>query len=472
MSGAIECDVCVIGAGAAGLSVAVGAVQLGARTVLFEKGAMGGDCLNYGCVPSKALLAAAHAAQTVAQAQRYGIRSSAPEGDFAAVMRRVHEVIGQIAPHDSVERLEKLGVRVLGASARFTGRNEVVGGGISVRARRIVIAAGSAAVIPPVRGIDEIGALTNETLFSLNQRPEHLLIVGGGPVGVEMAQAFRRLGSAVTLLQRGRLLPRDEPELVDMLSGRLASEGISIHQDAEITEVSRGARGVVARYGSGGEVVGSHLLVAAGRQPRLAELALERAGVEYTSGGIRVDARLRTTNRQVFALGDVIGAPQFTHAAGYQAGIVIRNALFRLPAKVDYRALPWVTYCDPELAQVGLTEVQARERFGAAVRVVRASLENNDRARTQGQTVGGIKVVTDRRGSILGAGILGPQAGELIPVWGLAISQGLRLSALTNLIVPYPTLGEISKAAASAFYGPKLFSPWPRRLVRLLRTLP
>ncbi|EQD38040.1 pyridine nucleotide-disulfide oxidoreductase dimerization region, partial [mine drainage metagenome] len=209
MSDAIECDVCVIGAGAAGLSVAVGAVQLGARTVLFEKGAMGGDCLNYGCVPSKALLAAAHVAQTVAEARRYGIRSGAPEADFAAVMRRVHEVIGQIAPHDSVERLEKLGVRVIGAPARFTGRNEVVGGGISVRARRIVIAAGSAAVIPPVRGIDEIGALTNETLFSLSRRPEHLLIVGGGPVGVEMAQAFRRLGSAVTLLQRGRLLPRD-----------------------------------------------------------------------------------------------------------------------------------------------------------------------------------------------------------------------------------------------------------------------
>jgi pyruvate/2-oxoglutarate dehydrogenase complex dihydrolipoamide dehydrogenase (E3) component len=472
MSGTIECDVCVIGAGAAGLSVAVGAVQLGARTVLFEKGAMGGDCLNYGCVPSKALLAAAHAAQTVAEAQRYGIRSRTPEVDFAAVMRRVHEVIGQIAPHDSVERLENLGVRVIGAPARFTGRNEVTGGGICVRAHRIVIAAGSAAVIPAVRGIDAIGALTNETLFSLNRRPEHLLILGGGPVGVEMAQAFRRLGSAVTLLQRSRLLPRDEPELVEVLRGQLASEGISILQDAEITQVACAGDGIVARYGSGAEVVGSHLLVAAGRQPRLAGLALERAGVEYTSGGIRVDARLRTSNRRVFALGDVIGAPQFTHAASYQAGIVLRNALFRLPAKVDYRALPWVTYCDPELAQVGLTEARARERFGAAVQVVRASFEGNDRARAQGYTAGGIKVVIDRRGSILGAGILGPQAGELIPVWGLAISQGLRLSALTNLIVPYPTLGEISKAAASAFYGPKLFSAWPRRLVRLLRALP
>ena len=471
MSRTMDCDVCVIGAGAAGLSVAVGAAQLGARTVLFEKGTMGGDCLNYGCVPSKALLAAAHAAHGVAQAGRYGIRAGAPEGDFAAVMRRVHAVIEQIAPHDSVERLEGLGVRVLGAPAQFTGREEVAGAGITVRARRFVIAAGSAARIPPVRGIDEIGALTNETLFSLTRRPEHLLILGGGPVGVEMAQAFRRLGSAVTLLQRGRLLPREEPELVDALRARLAAEGISIHEGAEVIEVARAAGGIVARYGQGGEVVGSDLLAATGRQPRLTGLALERAGIEYTLGGIRVDARLRTTNRRVFALGDVIGAPQFTHAAGYQAGIVIRNALFRVPARVDYRALPRVTYCDPELAQVGLTEAQARARFGAAVQVVRASLEDNDRARAQGQTAGGIKVVTDRRGSILGAGILGPQAGELIPVWGLAISRGLRLSALTNLILPYPTLGEISKAAASAFYAPKLFSPWPRRLVRLLRAL-
>ncbi len=471
MSGPIDCDVCVIGAGAAGLSVAVGAVQLGARTVLFEKGTMGGDCLNYGCVPSKALLAAAHAAQGIAQAARYGIHAGTPAVDFAAVMRHVHEVIGQIAPHDSVERLEKLGVRVIGAAAQFTGRDEVSGGGVRVRARRIVIAAGSAALIPPVSGIEQIGALTNETLFSLRRRPEHLLILGGGPVGVEMAQAFRRLGSAVSLFQRGRLLPRDEPELVEVLRERLAGEGIAIHEGVEIAAICPDARGIAVRYGSGDEVVGSHLLVAAGRQPRLTGLALERAGIEYTSAGIRVDARLRTSNRRVFALGDVIGAPQFTHAAGYQAGIVIRNALFRLPAKVDYRALPWVTYCDPELAQVGLTEAQARERFGATVQVVRVNLEDNDRARAQGYTAGGIKVVTNRRGSILGAGILGPQAGELIALWGLAVSQGLRLSALTNLIIPYPTLGEISKAAASAFYRPKLFSPWPRRLVRLLRAL-
>ncbi len=472
MTDTLHCDLCVIGAGSAGLSVAVGAVQLGARTVLFEKGAMGGDCLNYGCVPSKSLLAAAHAAQTIADAGRFGISCGAPEVDFPTVMSHVRDVIAQIAPHDSVERLEKLGVRVIRAPAAFTGRDEVSGGGIRVRARRFVIAAGSSAVIPSVPGIADVPVLTNENLFTLRERPAHLLVVGGGPIGVEMAQAFRRLGSAVTLFQRGRLLPRDEPEFVEALSERLAVEGITVHEHADITEVARSGSGITVRTGKSTEAVGSHLLVAAGRQPRLAGLALERAGVAHTAHGITVDTRLRTTNKRVFALGDVIGRPQFTHTAGYQAGILIRNALFRLPAKVDYRALPRVTYSDPELAHVGLTEQEARERFGGAVRVVRAGLADNDRARAERQVTGGIKVVIDGRGTVLGAGILGPHAGELIGLWGLAITRRLKLGALTDVIFPYPTLGEISKAAVSAFYAPKLFSPWPKRLARMLLSLP
>jgi pyruvate/2-oxoglutarate dehydrogenase complex dihydrolipoamide dehydrogenase (E3) component len=471
MAKTVECDLCVIGAGSAGLSVAAGAAQLGARTILFEKGEMGGDCLNYGCVPSKALLAAAHTAQTITDAWRFGLRSAPPEVDFPAVMRHVHEVIAQIAPHDSVERFEKLGVRVIRAQAGFTDRNEVSGGDMRVRARRIVIAAGSSAVIPSVRGIDDVPVLTNETLFSLKERPAHLIILGGGPIGVEMAQAFRRLGSAVTLLQRSRLLPRDEPELVDILREKLAAEGIVIHEHAGLTEVARSGSGISVRHGNNGEVVGSHLLVAAGRGPRLAGLGLDRGGVGYSSHGVSVDARLRTRNRRVYALGDVIGRPQFTHSAGYQAGIVIRNALFRLRAKVDYRALPWVTYSDPELAHVGLTEAEARDQFGPSVQVARASLAENDRAQAERQTAGGIKVVIGKKGTILGASILGPHAGELISVWGLAITRGLKLSALTGVIFPYPTLGEISKASASAFYAPKLFSPWPKRLVRLLLSL-
>ncbi len=471
MADSLDCDVCVIGAGAAGLSVAVGAAQLGARTVVFERGEMGGDCLNYGCVPSKALLAAAHAAHAAVHARQFGLSASAPQVDFPAVMRHVREVIAQIAPHDSVERLEGLGVRVIRAQAVFSGREEVSGGDIPVRARRFVIAAGSSALIPAIAGIRDVPVLTNETLFALNERPAHLLIIGAGPVGVEMAQAFRRLGSAVTLFEQGSLLPRDEPELVKILRERLAADGIDIREGARISAVARAASGVVIRHGDDREVRGSHLLVAAGRQPRLADLALERAGVAYTSQGITVDERLRTTNRRVYALGDVIGPPQFTHVAGYQAGIVIRNTLFRLRAKVDYRALPRVTYCDPELAHVGLTEAQARERFGASVAAVHASLAENDRARTERQTAGAIKVVIDRRGTLLGAGILAPHAGEHIPLWGLAMTRRLRLSALSDLMVAYPTRGELSKAAVSAFYGPKLFSPWPRRLVRLLLSL-
>ena len=468
MAEVLECDVCVIGAGAAGLSVAVGAVQLGARTVLFEKGEMGGDCLNYGCVPSKALLAAAHAAQTVRDARRFGLRCAEPQVDFPAVMTHVREVIEQIAPHDSVERLEGLGVRVVRAAAAFSGPNEVSGGALRVRARRIVIATGSSAVIPPVPGLSDVAVLTNQTLFTLQERPAHLLILGGGPVGVEMAQAFRRLGSAVTVFEQGRLLARDEPQFARVLAERLASEGVTLHQNAQVTRVARAADGIVVTFGEGREVRGSHLLVAAGRRPQLRELALERAGVEHTGEGITVDARLRTTNGRVYALGDVIGRPQFTHSAGYQAGIVIRNALFRLPAKVDYRALPWVTYTDPELAHVGLTEAEARERLGPSVQIVRADFAHNDRVRAERQTDGAIKVVTDRRGTVLGVDILGPHAGELIGLWSLAITRGLKLSALTGMILPYPTRAEISKAAASAFYVPKLFSPWPKRMVRLL----
>ncbi|MDE1937947.1 MAG: FAD-dependent oxidoreductase [Alphaproteobacteria bacterium] len=469
MTRTIKCDVCVIGAGSAGLSVASGAAQLGARTILFEKGEMGGDCLNYGCVPSKALLAAAHAAQAAREMEQFGIRVSQPDIDFHAVMKHMSDVIGAIAPHDSVERFEKLGVRVIRAQAQFTGPNELSGGDVRVRARRIVIAAGSSAVLPSIPGIEDVPVLTNETIFSLDERPDHLLIIGGGPIGVEMAQAFRRLGSKVTLFQSSRLLPRDEPVFVDILRERLHAEGVEIVEHAQIAGIRRFDGTIrVTLDGTGWETAGSHLLVAAGRRPRLEGLQLDKAGVAYSPQGITVDSRLRTTNRRVYALGDVIGRPQFTHTAGYQAGMVIRNALFRLPAKVDYRALPWVTYSDPELAHVGLTEAEAHTKFGASVRTVSADFADNDRAQTERQTSGGIRVVVDINGTILGTTILGRNAGELIGLWGLAITQRLKLSALTGVIFPYPTLGEISKAAASAFYVPRLFSAWPRRLVRLL----
>lgn len=469
MTKTVKCDVCVIGAGSAGLSVASGAAQLGAHTVLFERGEMGGDCLNYGCVPSKALLAAAHAAQGLKEVGRFGIQSYRSQIDFPAVMKHVRDTIAAIAPHDSQERFEKLGVRVIRAEARFTGRHEISGGEFRVRARRFVVATGSRPTIPPIPGLVDVPYLTNETIFGLQTLPEHLLIIGGGPIGVEMAQAFRRLGSKVTILQRSGLLPKDEPEFVDTLRQRLHEEEATIRENVAIAGITRGQAGIAVRLeGAEESVTGSHLLVAAGREPRLAGLDLERAGIASTPYGITVDAHLRTTNRRVYALGDVTGRPQFTHTAGYQAGIVIRNALFRLPSKVDYRALPWVTYSDPELAHVGLTEAEARKQRGRVVQTVCAEFADNDRAQTEHQTTGGIKVVVDSKGAILGVTILGSHAGELIGLWGLAITQKLRLSALTGVIFPYPTLGEISKAAASAFFAPKLFSAWPKRLVRLL----
>lgn len=469
MSKLLKCDVCVIGAGSAGLSVAAGAAMLGAHTVLFERGEMGGDCLNYGCVPSKALLAASHAARNVRAAAHFGTGAPDARIDFPAVMAHVHDVIARIAPHDSVERFEGLGVRVIKAAARFAGPREIEGGGVRVRPKRIVIATGSTAVVPQIPGIDAVPFLTNETIFSLNARPDHLLIIGGGPIGVEMAQAFRRLGSSVTIFQRSRLLPKDEPEFVDLLRAELTAEGIAIHEGVEIASVASTGDGIsVALDGQPQPITGSHLLVAAGRRPRLDELDLEKGGVRRTEKGTVVDARFRTSNRRVYALGDVIGGPLFTHAASYQAGIVIRNALFRLPAKADYRALPWVTYTDPELAHVGLSEAQARELLGDRTRVMRADFADNDRAQAEREIAGGIKIITDSKGTILGATILGSHAGELIQPWALAITRKLKLSALTSLILPYPTRGEISKSVASAFYAPKLFSFWPKRLVRLL----
>jgi pyruvate/2-oxoglutarate dehydrogenase complex dihydrolipoamide dehydrogenase (E3) component len=468
MAETIKCDICVIGAGSAGLSVAAGAAQLGARTVLFERDEMGGDCLNTGCVPSKALLAAAHAAQGVRDTTRFGLAATEPGVHFPSVMSHVRDVIAAIAPNDSVARFEGLGVRVIKAEARFVDGREVVGGAVRVRARRFVIATGSTASVPSIPGIGDVAFLTNETIFSLDALPRHLIVLGGGPVGVELAQAFRRLGSRVTLIEAARLLSKDEPEFVEIVRRQLITEGVEVREQAKVSEIRRSENGVDLILEAAERVAGTHLLVATGRRPRLKDLDLEKAGVASTPTGVAVDARLRTTNRRIFALGDVAGGPLFTHVAGYHAGIIVRNALFRIPARVDYRALPRVTYTDPELAHAGLTEAGARARFGESIRVVRAQFGANDRAQTEHETAGGIKVIVRNDGRLLGASIVGQNAGELISLWVLAIARGLKLSAMTAVIFPYPTRGEISKAAASAFYAPRLFSTWPRRLVRLL----
>jgi pyruvate/2-oxoglutarate dehydrogenase complex dihydrolipoamide dehydrogenase (E3) component len=470
MTNDVKTDICVIGAGSGGLSVAAAASQMGASCVLIEKGRMGGDCLNYGCVPSKALLAAGHAAEAVRGASGFGVDAGAPSMDSGRVYGHVHGTIAAIAPHDSVERFEGLGVTVIQEAARFTGRGQVSAGDWRVSARRFVIATGSSAFVPPIPGIDKTPHLTNETIFSLESIPQHLVVIGGGPIGIEMAQAHGNLGAAVTVLEMFTILPKDDSELVDIVRTRLNEEGIDVREGVKISRVEPTPAGIAVileENGTEQRVEGTHLLIAAGRRPSVDGLDLDQAGIAWSPKGIEVDARLRTSNRKVFAIGDVIGGYQFTHVAGYHAGIVIRNALFRLPAKADHRCVPWVTYTDPELAQVGLTGEQAKEQAGD-VRLLRWPFAENDRARAERLTEGMVKAVVTPKGRILGAGIVGPRAGELIQTWVLAMSQKIKIGAVAQMIAPYPTLGEVNKRAAGSFYSPSLFSERTRKIVRFL----
>ncbi|MGO4686188.1 dihydrolipoyl dehydrogenase family protein [Hyphomicrobium sp. 2TAF46] len=471
MAELIKADLCIIGAGSAGLSVAAGAAQMGARTVLIEAHRMGGDCLNSGCVPSKSLLAAAKVAQAVRDSAKTGIAFHEPRVEFAQTRRYVHDVIQAIAPHDSVDRFTGLGCHVIQAPARFIDRKTVAAGDFQVRARRFVIASGSRPYVPPIEGLENTSYFTNETIFENTVLPEHLIIIGAGPMGAEMAQAHRRLGARVTLLDAERLLPRDDPEAVEVLRQRLSSEGMEIIESVKIVRVALSGSEIDITINDNSRertLRGSHLLLAAGRRANVAGLGLEQAGIKYDEKRIDVDARLRTTNKRIFAAGDVIGGQLLTHAAGYHASIVLKNALFRIPAKKSASDLPWVTYTDPELAQVGLTESSAKQIHGGSVRVLRADFAQNDRARTEGTSDGFLKAVVSKRGRILGATIVGPHAGELLLPWTLAIAQGDKIGALAGLTVPYPTLSEITKRAAGSYFTPALFSPRIRRLVRFL----
>ena len=467
----IRTDLCVIGGGSGGLSVAAGAVQMGARVVLVEGGRMGGDCLNTGCVPSKALIAAAKHAHGMTAGAPFGVTPVAPEVDYAAAKDHVARVIEGIAPHDSVERFEGLGVRVIGDYGRFVSPREVQAGESVIRARRFVIATGSSPLVPPIPGLDTVPYLTNETVFDLRQRPEHLIVIGGGPIGMELAQAHRRLGSRVTVLEGLKAFGKDDPELAAIALERIRAEGVEVIEGAMAERISGRAGAIRVQVKGGGAHEGSHLLVAVGRRPNTGRLDLEAAGIEHSRTGIKVDAGLRTGNRRVYAIGDVAGSLQFTHMASYHAGIVIRSALFGLPSKAKTAHIPWATYTDPELAQVGLSEDAARERFGERLEVVRFDYAGNDRARAELATTGRIKVMVVK-GRPVGAGIVGAQAGEMIQLWSLAIANRLRMSAVAAMVSPYPTLGEISKRAAGAYFSPRLFeNATVKRVVRLVQRL-
>ncbi|HEX6867044.1 MAG TPA: FAD-dependent oxidoreductase [Caulobacteraceae bacterium] len=451
MTRALTPDLAVIGAGSGGLSVAAGAAQLGLDVVLFEQGEMGGDCLNTGCVPSKALIAAA-----------------AKGWDYPRAIAHVRETIAAIAPVDSQERFEKLGVRVVRETARFSDARTVVSESVTVRPRKTVIAAGSRAKVPPVPGLADIPHLTNETIFDLDDLPAHLLVLGGGPIGLELGQAFVRLGAKVTVLEADRALSREDLDLAEVVLTQARADGLVIREGVK---VERFEPGPVAVLAGGERIEGSHVLVATGRAPNVEGLNLEAAGVAYDAHGVHTDKSLRTTNRRVYAVGDITGRAAFTHVAGAHASLFVRRAVFASPVNADKLVVPRATYTDPELAVVGLTETEARAKHGEDVKVVTVPFEDNDRARAEADARGFGKLITDRKGRILGAAIVGAEAGDLIQPLVVAMSAGVKLSALAGVIAPYPTRGEIVKRLAGQWYSPILFSPRTRRLVSLLKRI-
>ncbi|HEY5067038.1 MAG TPA: FAD-dependent oxidoreductase [Xanthobacteraceae bacterium] len=472
-------EICVIGAGPGGLAAAAAAAAMGVSVVLIEKGRMGGQSLYAGSVPARALQAAAGHANALRVGAPFGVRSVRSGIDFAAVNAHVRRAIEAVAPQDSSERFKGLGVRVIAGAARFKDSGTVTVGAATVRARHFIIATGSTPIIPPIPGLADTPYLTPETAFDLADCPRHLLILGAGRTGLELGQTFRRLGSEVTIFEMERPLRHEDRECAAIVLDALGDEGVRLRSGVQIAQVRRvlaRIQAVIARptrpddAGSAGEEVveGSHVLLAAGRRPNIGDLDLDAAGIRYDQNRIVVDPRLRTTNKNVYAIGDVIGGLKYAHAASHHAGLVVRNVLFRQSMAVDSRAIPRVIFTDPELAQVGLLEDEARAR-AKNIRILRWPYRENDRALTAGAANGHIKVITNDKGGILGASIVGAQAGEGIATWALAIGQKLNIGALAGVVVPYPTYGEVGKRAAITYFMRGLTNTRVRRIMGWLR---
>jgi pyruvate/2-oxoglutarate dehydrogenase complex dihydrolipoamide dehydrogenase (E3) component len=469
----IEADFCVIGAGAGGSALAATAAAFGQQVVLIEKHKMGGDGLNYGTVPSKALLVAAKRAHAMRTASPFGIRGVEPLIDHAAINQYIEDVITRISPNASVERFGGLGVRVISSAARFLDRSTVAAGDYRISARRFVIATGSSPIIPPIPGLDNVPYFTNETIFGNKALIPHLIIIGAGTTGLELAQAHRRLGSRVTVLDSAHALGDEDSELAVMLLARLSDEGVAIREGTRIERVSGSVGKIVVEVQTDGEaetIEGTAILIAAGRKANVADLGLDAAGVKVAQNAIKVNSGLRTANRRIFAIGDAVGGPRYSHVAGEHADIVLRRSLFRLAAKPKGRAAPRVMFTEPELASVGLDETEARAKHGR-INVLRWPYHENDRAQLERETVGHVKVITSNRGRILGAAIVGAEASEIIQIWSLAISQGLKIKAMTEWISPYPTFSEINKRAAIRYFATTPSNPYLRKVIALLAKL-
>jgi pyruvate/2-oxoglutarate dehydrogenase complex dihydrolipoamide dehydrogenase (E3) component len=470
-------DIGIVGGGAGGLTVAAGSAQLGAKTLLIEKEReLGGDCLHHGCVPSKTLIWTAHVRHLMRNAQAFGLPAvELPPVDFRAVKDRIRSVISAIQRHDSVERFCGLGARVKRGEPRFEDDHVVALDGARVSARHWIIATGSSPSIPSIEGLDRTPFLTNREIFSLDRLPGSMVVLGAGPVAVEMAQAFSRLGTKTHVVQRsGQILSREDKDMADAVMRVLQAEGVAFHLNSSVAGVrDLGGEREIVLWKEGGELVtlrAEAILVAMGRTANVEGLDLENAGVEFDRKGVAVDDRMRTTRRHVYAVGDVTGTYQFTHAAGYEGSIAVSNAVFHLPRKADYRFMPWCTYTHPELAGIGMNEREARAA-GIDYSVWTETFEENDRSLAEGEGVGKVKMILDGRGRPLGAQILGPHAGELLGEWVAVLNGRVRLATLAAAVHPYPTLGEINKRVAGTFFSRKIYSETVKKGLKFLFNL-
>ncbi|MHA6334590.1 dihydrolipoyl dehydrogenase family protein [Qipengyuania sp. CAU 1752] len=462
-------DVIVVGAGAAGLTAAGGCALFGLDVALIEGGEMGGECLNNGCVPSKALITAAKRAAEAREGKRYGVQIAAPQIDWTGVHGHIHGAIAAIAPHDSQERFEEMGCEVIRNWGKLTGNHTVEVGGRTLSAPRIVLATGSRPFVPPIEGLDTVPYLTNENLFELETRPDHLVIIGGGVIGMEMAQSFVRLGAQVTIIEPDRPMGRDDAESVDIVVNVMKAEGVRFVQ-GKAEQVDGSGNEVSVRVDNGETITGSHLLVAVGREARISGYGLEDVGIATGKGGIVVDERRRTSIKNIYAIGDCRDGPRLTHVSGYEGSNVALEITLGLPTKVDWKALPWCTYTEPEVAQIGMTEAEAKDKFGDKVTVIKEGFDHNERAVAEGETLGHLKVILKGK-KVLGASICGKNAGELLLPFSQVITGKSSTFALGSAIISYPTRSEISKAAAFAAWEPTVFGAVPKAYARTLARL-